>query len=149
VGSVGLRVPVVRRLVPGDRPALVLLTARTAGGAGVGVQVRIGVPIEVRVPGAVRRRLALGPIHVRGRRLELTVRNRGNVAERVGRGSVVVEVWRASHRLATLQPRPRDLYPSSRGIVEYRVPAWLHGRTRLVARAIVPASGRRGFSVAL
>jgi hypothetical protein len=149
VGSVGLHVSVGRGLPPGDRPALVLLTARSAGGAGIGVQVRIGVPVEVRQSGVVRRRLELGALRLRGRRLDLVVRNRGNVAERIGRGSVVVEVWRGVRRLATLQPRPRDLFPHARGLVEYRVPARLHGRARVVARAIVPASGRRGFSVAL
>jgi len=149
VGSVGLRVSVGRGLAPGDRPALVLLTARSAGGAGIGVQVRIGVPVEVRQSGVVRRRLELGALRVRRRRLELVVLNRGNVAERIGRGSVVVEVWRGVLRLATLQPRPRDLFPHARGVVEYPVPARLHGRARVVARAMVPASGRRGFSVAL
>ena len=149
VGSVGVRVAAARGLASGDRPALVLLTARSAGGAGVGVQVRIGVPVEVRLPGVVRRRLELGALHVRGRRLELLVRNNGNVAERIGRGSVVVEVWRGVRRLATLQPRPRDLLPHARGLVEYRLPALLHGRARVIARAVIPTTGRRGFSVAL
>ena len=148
VGSVCVCASAGRCLAPGDRPALVLLTARSAGGAGIGVQVRIGVSVEVRVPGVVRRRIELGALHVRRRRLELVVRNGGNVAERLGRGSVVVEVWRASRRLATLQPRPRDLLPGARGIVEYRVPARVHGRVRLIARAVVPATGRRAVSIA-
>jgi hypothetical protein len=147
VGSIVVRVSAPRRLVPGDRPALILLTARSAGGAGIGVQVRIGVPVEVRVPGPMRRRLVLGPLHVHGRRLELLVGNTGNVAERLGRGSVVVEVWRARRRLTTLQPRPRDLFPHSRGLVEFRVPNGLHGRVRVIARAGGVASGRRGLWV--
>ena len=149
VGSIGVRVAPGRGLGSGDRPALVLLAARSAGGAGIGVQVRIGVPIEVRVPGVIRRRLALGPLRVHGRRLELVVRNGGNVTERLARGSVVVEVWRGVRRLATLQPRPRDLFPQARGLAEFRLPAALHGRARVVVRVFVPASGRRGFSVAL
>jgi len=148
VGSIGLRVSAGHGLAAGDRPALVLLTARSAGGAGIGVQVRIGVPVEVRVPGAVRRRIQLGHVRVRGRRLELVVRNAGNVAERLGRDSVVVEVWRGSRRLATLQPRPRDLFPNARGLVEYRLPSRLHGRMRVIVRTSLPGSGRRGFSVA-
>ena len=148
IGSIGLRVSTAHGLPAGDRPALVLLTARSAGGAGIGVQVRIGVPVEVRVPGAVRRRIELGPLRVRGRRLELVARNAGNVAERLGRGSVVIEVWRGSRRLVTLQPRPRDLFPNARGLVEYRVPLRLHGRMRVIARTVIPGSGRRGFSVA-
>jgi hypothetical protein len=149
VGSVGVRAAAGRGLTSGDRPALVLLSARSSGGAGVGVQVRIGVPIEVRVPGTIRRRLLLGPLRVRGRRLELVVRNGGNVTERLARGSVVIEVWRGGRRLATLQPRPRDLFPHARGLAEYRLPASLHGRARLLVRPVVPTSGRRAFSVAL
>ena len=66
------------------------------------------------------------------------MRNRGNVAERLGRGSIVVEVWRAARRLATLQPRPRDLFPHARGLVEFRLPKRLHGRARVLARVIRP-----------
>ena len=149
VGSVSLRATAARALAAGDRPALVLLTARSAGGAGIGVQVRIGVPVEVRVPGAVRRRLELGALRVRRRMLELIVRNRGNVAERVGGGSVVVEVWRGPRRLATLRPRPRDLFPHEAGLVEFRLPRRVHGRVRVVAHLVAPTSGRRGFSVVL
>ena len=149
VGSVVVRGTPARGLGPGDRPALVLLTARSAGGAGIGVRVRIGVPVEVRVAGVIRRRLELGPLHLRGRRLELLVRNGGDVAERLGRGSVVVEVWHGPQRLATLQPRPRDLFPRARGLVEYRIPARVHGRVRIVARTGIPAGARRVFSVAL
>jgi hypothetical protein len=148
VGSIAVRVTRRRRLVAGDRPALILLTARSGGGAGIGVQLRIGVPVEVRVPGAIRRRLRLGPLRVHGHRLELLVRNTGNVAERLGRGSVVIEVWRATRRLTTLQPRPRDLFPHSRGLIEYRVPKGLHGRVRVIARVVSPGSGRRGLWVA-
>jgi hypothetical protein len=148
-GTVGVRVGSGRGLAAGDRPALVLLSARSAGGAGVGVQVRIGVPIEVRVPGKVRRRLVLGAARVRGRRLELAVRNDGNVTERIGRGSVVLEVRRGTRRRVTLQPRPRDLFPHARGLVAYRLPAALHGRAHVVVRVSVPARGRRAFSVGL
>ncbi len=110
-----------------------LLTARSAGGAGIGVQVRIGVPVEVRVPGAVRRRIELGPLRVRGRRLDLVARNAGNVAERLGRGSVVVEVWRGSRRLVTLQPRPRDLLserPWARRVPRAFAAPWAHAGDR-------------------
>jgi len=149
VASVGVRVSASRGLAAGDRPALVLLTARSAGGAGIGVQVRIGVPIEVRVPGVVRRRIEVGALRVRGRRLELAVRNRGNVTERVGRGVVVLEVWHGARRVTTLQPRARDLFPRARGLVDYWLPRGVHGRARVIVRLACPASGRRAFSVAL
>jgi len=149
VGTVRVRARATAGQSPGDRPALVLLSARSAGGAGIGVQVRIGVPVEVRVPGLVRRRLEFGALHVRGRRLDLRVRNLGNLAERLGRGVLVAEVWRRAHRLATLQPRARDLLPRARGVVEFPLPKHLHGRARLVVRALGIAGGRRAFSVAL
>jgi hypothetical protein len=148
VGTVAVRALARRGLAPGDRPALVLLAARSTGGAGVGVQVRIGVPIEVRVPGAVRRRLRLGGVHVRGRRLELSVRNLGNVDERLDRDAIAVELWRGPRRLATLHPRPRDLFPRTRGIVEFGLPKRLHGRLRAVASVRRPSGGRRAFTVA-
>jgi hypothetical protein len=86
---------------------------------------------------------------VHGRMLELAVRNAGNVTERIGRGSVVLEVWRGRRRLATIQPRPRDLFPHARGLAQYRLPSRLHGRARILVRVGVPARGRRSFSVAL
>lgn len=147
VGLVGLQALARRELAPGDRPALVLLTAHSAGGAGIGVQVRIGVPVEVRVPGGVRRRLELGALRVRGRRLELLVRNTGDVDERLARGTLVLELWRNGRRLVTLQPRARDLFPRARGLVEFRVPRWLRGRARAVALVSRPLGGRRAFSV--
>jgi hypothetical protein len=148
VGTVRVRARAAAGESPGDRPALVLLSARSGGGAGIGVQVRIGIPVEVRLPGLVRRRLELGALHVRGRRLELTVRNVGNLAERLARGVVVAEVWRGRHQLATLQPKARDLLPGARGVVEFPFSRQLHGRARLVVRALGIGGGRRAFSVA-
>ncbi|HET7129971.1 MAG TPA: hypothetical protein VFJ93_12935 [Gaiellaceae bacterium] len=148
VGAFGMRASAARGSASGDRPALVLLTARSGGGAGIGVRVRIGVPVEVRVPGTLRRRLELGALHVRGRRIEVLVRNVGNVDERVERSAVLIEVWRASRRLATLRPRARDLLPQARGLLEFRLRKPLHGRGRIVVHLIRPTSARRSYSVA-
>jgi hypothetical protein len=128
---------------PGDHPALVLLSARSAGGAGVGVRVRIGLTAEVRVPGALRRRVALGRLRVRRRTLTLLVVNRGNVAERVGRDALTLRVVRRGRLLATLRPRPRDLLPGTRGLVEFALPRRLRGRVRaVVAAPRLPVRGR-------
>jgi hypothetical protein len=148
VGVVRVQARGARGLAAGDRPALVLLTAHSAGGAGIGVEVRIGVPVEVRVPGIVRRRVELGALAIHGRRVDLHVRNRGNVEERIDRAAVLVEVWRASRRLATLRPRARDLLPHARGLLEFRLPKPLRGRTRIVVRVFRPTSARRTFLVA-
>jgi hypothetical protein len=148
VGTVFVRTHRANGVPPGDRPALVLLAARSGGGGGIGVQVRIGVPIEVRVPGAIRRRLELAAVRVRGRRLDVLVRNRGNVDERVDRGAVIVEVWRATRRLTTTAARARDVLPHTRGLFEFRLPKSLHGRARVVVRLMRPTTARRSFLVA-
>jgi hypothetical protein len=101
------------------------------------------------VPGAIHRRVELGALHVRGRRLELRVRNEGNVDERLGRNVLVADVWRGGRRLARLQPRARDLLPHARGVVEFRLPRSLRGRVRIVARISLPPVGRRSFMVAV
>ena len=136
-----------RGAAPGDRPALVLLTTRSAGGAGIGVRVRIGVTVEVRVPGVVHRRLELGPLRRRGSRLELVVTNRGNVAERVRRGALVLRVVRRSRVVALLQPREREVLPRSRGLVDFPVPPRLHGRVRIVAVGSRLGARSRSYSV--
>jgi hypothetical protein len=149
VGTVVVHARRGRSLPAGDRPALVLVIARSAGGAGIGVQVRVGVPVEVRVPGLVRRRLVLGALHVHRRRIELRVRNAGNVDERIDGAALIVEVWRASRRLAVLRPRSRDLLPHARGILELRVPKPLHGRVRILVRPVRPAGAKRSYSTVL
>ena len=121
---------------PGDHPALVLLTARSGGGAGIGVRLRIGVSIEVRVPGMVRHRLELVAARLRMRRLvDVVVENRGNVSERIGRGALVARVWLRHRLVVTLAPRPRELLPRTRGVVEFALPRRLHGRLTIVAAA--------------
>lgn len=132
---------------PGDHPALVLLTAQPAGGPGIGVRVRIGVSVEVRVPGAVRRRLELGALRVRGgRALEVVVTNRGNVAERISGGALVLRVWRHRRLVAVLRPRARDLLPASRGIVEFRSSRRFRGRLTVVA-TVRGTAGERSYAV--
>lgn len=136
------------RAAPGDHPALVLLTAQSAGGAGVGVRVRIGVAVEVRVPGAVHRRLRLGGLRLRRSRIfDLVVENAGNVAERVMPGSAMLQVLRRGRLLRSLRPRARELFPHTRGIVEFVSPRPLRGRLTVVA--VVPRPGHlsRRFQV--
>jgi hypothetical protein len=136
-------------LTPGDHPALVLLSARTAGGLGIGVRVRIGLTVEVRVAGVLRRRVGLGPLRVRGRTLGVLVTNRGNVTERVARGAVVMRLYRRGRRIAVLRPRPRDLLPRTRGLVEFALPRRLRGPVRAVVTARLPGAGERSFRVSL
>jgi hypothetical protein len=130
-------------LAPGDHPALVLLSARSAGGAGIGVRVRIGLTVELRVPGALRRRVLLGRMRARGRVLTLVAANRGNVAERVSRAALRLRLVRRGRVIATLRPRPRDLLPGTAGLVEFALPQRLHGSlVAAVAARGLPARGR-------
>ena len=131
----------------GDRAALVLLTAHSAGGAGVGVRVRFGVPVQVRLPGAVRRRLDLGALRVRGRGLDLLVRNRGNIEERIGRGGLIGQVWQHSRLLAVVEPRPQDVLPQTRALLRLPVPRRVHGRVRIVVLAPGVAAAGRSYAV--
>lgn len=131
----------------GDRPALVLVTARSGAGAGVGVRVRFGVAVEVRLPGAVMHRLALGALRVRGRTLELAVRNRGNVEERIVRGVLLAQVWRRGRLLAAVDPRAQDVLPHARALLRLRAPVGIRGRVRVVV--VAPRLGAAGRSYAV
>jgi hypothetical protein len=135
--SFTVRPSVPRGARPGDHPALVLLRTRPPGGRTIGVRLRIGVQVDVRVPGAVHRRLAFRGIRVerrgrRTRRLVASVANLGDVTEAV-RPSVSVEVWRHGRRLVRLRPVARDLLPRSRGLVSFAYAGAVRGRVRVVA----------------
>ena len=112
---------------PGDHASL-LLASRPLSGIAVAVRVRLGVVVVLRVPGKIVHRVAFLGVQARkiGKRRLLTVRlaNRGNVAELLGAGRVVVTLWRGGKLLARLPAPPRELLPQSRGLVEvsYRGP---------------------------
>jgi len=132
-----------RRVEPGDHDALVLLTTRPQRGAGVAVRMRLGVVVVVRAPGLVVRRLALRRLRVRrvhrARIVELLVVNRGNVTERLDRGSVRV-VLRRRVRHVRLRAEVRQLRPRTRGVFQFRYRGRLKGRVTATVR-IVPEPG--------
>jgi hypothetical protein len=142
-GTAELRVQarVPRGAEPGDHHAVVLLATRTTEAEGVGVRMRIGVRVVVRVPGRVVRRLVVRGIAVRRsgrvRVLDVTLSNRGNVTETLPRGRLAV-VLRAGSLRSPLLARRRELLPHSRGVVSltYR------GRHRGLATATVEIDGR-------
>ncbi len=113
----------------GDHPALVLLTTQPRRGGGVGIRVRIGVLVFVRVPGKIVHRLAITAVRVRRGALTLAVANRGNVAERV-RARVVVR--RAGRILARLGPIERTLLPHTRSRLVFGYRRRLHGAVTAV-----------------
>jgi hypothetical protein len=131
------------RALPGDHPALVLLTTRPPRAAGVAIRVQIGVVVFVRVAGRIVHRLELGALRVRQRVLEASVANRGNVAERV---RVHIFLSRRGRVLARLGPVARTLLPHSRGIARFRY----RGRLRGWVTARVEAGAlRRTFRIRL
>ena len=119
---------------PGDHASALLLVSGIAGPPAVRVRMRIGVVVVVRVPGRVRRSLALGPPLVirraRARVLRAMVENRGNVDEWIGRGRLVVKLVRHGRAVAVLRAGGRRLLARSKGIVELRLPARIRGSVR-------------------
>jgi hypothetical protein len=96
-----------RHAASGDHPGLVLLTTRPAS-AAVGVRLRLGVVVLVRVPGRIVHRLVAQRLLRHGGRLELWVRNRGNVAEECSQLRVD----------PAIRPAARTLLPHARGACE-------------------------------
>jgi hypothetical protein len=110
---------------PGDHPGLVLLTTRPTT-AAVGVRLRLGVVVLVRVPGRIVHRLVGQRLGRSRGRLELWVRNGGNVAEDCAQ----LRILPAFHAAA------RTLLPHARGVCDLgRVPR-RHGMlvVRLLSR---------------
>jgi len=136
-----------RRAEPGDHPALVLLTTRPLGVRRVRVRLRVGVVVDLRVPGRIVRRVDARALTVRRRGrlrlLELRLVNRGNVTERFAEDGLRLVLSRGGRPLATLRPRRGELLPRSTGLAEfpYRGPA----RSGVVARVELRPSirGRR------
>jgi hypothetical protein len=136
-----------RRAEPGDHPALVLLTTRPVGAHRVRVRLRVGVIVDLRVPGRIVRRLDARRLTMRRRGrlrlLELLLVNRGNVTERLGRDGLRLVLSRDGRALVTLRPRRGELLPRSTGLAEfvYRGPARGTVVARIELRPSVP--GRR------
>ena len=148
-GTVTVASTIGRNAAVGDHVGLVLLTTQPHGGSGVGVRMQIGVPVTVRVPGAIRRHVVLEGARVGAHLLELRFRNAGNVTATIGARRLRVELRRSGHLLGTLRARGRELLPGTRGIIDLRLPRRVRGRVRAVVEADDGAGGmlRRAFSL--
>lgn len=135
---------------PGDHPALVLLRTRPIAATSIGVLVRIGVVVDVRVPGRAIRRLEVKALSVsrKGRRarLVLSVANTGDLTAAFG-PATPLDLYAGRRRVARLRPLERELLPHSSGLVVFDYARARHGRLRalLVARG----AARRVFAVRL
>jgi hypothetical protein len=142
---------------PGDHPALVLLTTRPRQGAGLGVRLQIGIVVIVRAPGAVAHGLAVRRVRVRpvrtGDLLEVSVWNRGNVAERLGPDRVRVMLRRHGRVVARLRAAPRELFPGSAAIETFRYRGRLRGPATALVELARPRNGvpvlRRSYRIRL
>jgi hypothetical protein len=144
------------RAAPGDHAALVLLTTRARPG-GIGVRMRIGVAIVLRIPGTIVHRLELRSLRVAtagpARVLRLVVANSGNVIESLAPGRLEVTLLARNGPVARLRPRARELLPRTTGSFDLRCPAGLHGwvmvRVALTSARDGRATLRRSFRVRL
>ena len=142
-----LRVTPPRRAEPGDHRALVLLTTRRLRSGRVNVHLRLGVRVNMHVPGRVLRRVTVGGLWVAHRLLLVSVTNRGNVSILLGR-QLTATLVRGRRHLARLHPRTQRALPPGAGVVvplRYRVRA--HGLVTVIVRvrlgAGAPAVERR------
>ena len=117
---------------PGDHHAVLLLTTRPLARGGVSVRMRVGVRVVIRVPGAIVRRLRIERLRVRGRRLEVTLANAGNVTEELARGRLRVELRRAGRLLARLHAPRRELLPHARAVLSFGSPRNVRGAVTAV-----------------
>jgi hypothetical protein len=139
-GAATVAVSAPGRSRPGDRPALVLLSTRGPA-RGVAVGLRVGVVVLVRGAGPVVRRLLPLGLRPRGRTLELSLRNAGNVAESLGPETVRVRLLRHGRVVGRPRTERRELLPHTRGICRLRLAGRLRDGT--VAVVTVPGTTRR------
>jgi hypothetical protein len=145
-----------KNAAPGDHAALILLTTGPAGAGRLSVALRLGVVVDVRVPGAVVRRLVLAGARVRrfqdGRALEVVVANHGNVSELLRSGRLRVTLRRRGRLLAVLRSRGQELLPHATGIVDFRLGDTARGRVTAIvelSRATASRPARRRFELRL
>jgi hypothetical protein len=142
---------VPRGAAPGDHHAVVLFATRAPHAGRVGVRMRVGVRVVVRVPGSVVRKLAVRSLYVRRRGrtrlLEIGLANLGNVTEALAPGRVIVTLLGRGRLTVRVRTQPRELLPHSFGIATGRYVGPLRGR--LLARVEVGRARRRMFWIRL
>ncbi len=142
---------------PGDHALVVLLTTRLPTGRALLAHLRIGVVVDLRVPGPVVRRLAVGGLrverHRRDVRFELSVANRGNLDEWLARRRLELSLVGHGRILARLHGEPRRLLARTRGLVEARYTGRIRGPVKVVVALVGPRPGvnvlRRTFRIRL
>ena len=124
-----IQVRVGPRASPGDHPSLVVFATRPRRSGGVGVRLRVGVVVVVRVPGAIVHRLRLAGVDLVRRTLIIGVRNLGNVVERLDAASLRVRLLRGGRPVRRVPIPGRELLPGGRAVIRVAAPP---GRGRVV-----------------
>lgn len=135
------------RAAPGDHAALVLLTTRARPG-GIGMRMRIGVAIVLRIPGAIVHRLVVRSLRVTARSanvLRVVVANRGNVIESLAPGRLDITRFAAGQLVARLRSPARELLPHTSAGFDLRYPPGLHGS--VIVRVALTATGAGGTTL--
>jgi len=144
-------VRVRRGASPGDHASLVVFATRPRTSGGVGVRLRVGVVVVVRVPGAIVHRLRLARVRVVRRTVTVEVRNGGNVVERLGPPALRVRLLRGGRVLGRPHVPVRELLPGGRAVLRFaaplgrgRVVVELHGGAGPVVRSVRLRRALRG-----
>lgn len=150
VAVVRVRAQVPARAQPGDHTGVVVFATRAARQGRIGVRMRVGVRVTVRVPGTIVRRLVVRTLRPRARRgnhrvLDLTLENRGNVSEALARGAVRVVLLRRGRAVERLPCSRRELLPRSRAVLSVTSRA----RGAVLARIEVRGRPARTFRLRL
>jgi hypothetical protein len=135
------------RAQPGDHHALVLLATKPSRVGGVGVRMRLGVRVAVRVPGKVVRRVIVRGLHVRRsgrlRNLDVALANDGDLIET----SAVTVVLSQRGSVERVHAALREVLPRTRAILTAPYSGRLRGR--VLARVEVDGIARRSFRLRL
>jgi hypothetical protein len=127
----------VRSAAPGDHQLLLLLVGRSLERRRVAVQLRLGVPVRVRMPGRILRRLDIQGLrvrrHRRTRELLVSLTNLGNVTEQL-RDQLSVTLIRGGRVLSRLRTQRRELFPGVRTVVRLLYTGRLRGPVTAVVK---------------
>jgi hypothetical protein len=139
-----LRVDPPRVAEPGRHAALVLLTTRPLEGARVAVRARLGLVVDVRIPGSVSRELRFGRLRVLRTRdesiLSVALLNRGKVTEELSSARITVSIVRRTRVIAVVRMRAADVRPGDHVFARASLGTSLHGAATAVV-AVAPGRG--------
>jgi hypothetical protein len=132
---------------PGDHELRLLFTARPLNGRRVGIRLRLGVGLRVRVAGRIERSVDIRGLSVRKERharvLLLSLANRGNVTEQLT-GRVAVTLIAKGRVVSRLRAHTRHVvFAGARTVIALRYSGHAHGNATAVATVALGPGVRR------